>query len=496
MAIDPNSINPDEIKKLVVEGLDFRPDGGLSVQRLQTNADPAIGEKEMEAVRKTAKSWRELHKDSQLGDLTEDERLLRQAAAKRLCDELLAELAQVTSSPPAIAAAAVASTAPPLRPTTLREGFDQYLKSKKKIVQSTKDAYTESFELFAELIGGDHRLAHEIRPVEIKEFNDALAFIPLHARKRGIKLGTTQAILKHPPKLEDKKGNPIDAISGNSANLCVANIKSFFDCLIKSGRRDGDNPFENLPKHSDGHNVGGADGFDEHELRAIFNSTTFMLAKRPSQFWGLLLALYTGARLNEIASLDLIDFVEEKGIRCIAIRHIPRAAPHTIEHQRNPRSAKRTKNLESRRLVPLHPDLYEIGIETYIEDLQELGATRFFPTFPLDAKGKRERRLSHDGNEYLKLVGIHVERNKVMHSFRDTVCEMLSVDDMDDVRADQWTGHKNQSIKGRHYRRSKAAVDLQAKEGFSALNFPFIDIEKLQYTKGWWNDYIQKNMVD
>ncbi len=81
-------------------------------------------------------------------------------------------------------------------------------------------------------------------------------------------------------------------------------------------------------------------------------------------------------------------------------------------------------------------------------------------------------------------------------SFRDTVCEMLSVDNMDDVRADQWTGHKNQSIKGRHYRRSKAAVELQAKEGFSALDFPFIDIDKLQYAKGWWNDYIRKNMVD
>ncbi|MFJ9452370.1 hypothetical protein [Herbaspirillum sp. NPDC101397] len=89
-----------------------------------------------------------------------------------------------------------------------------------------------------------------------------------------------------------------------------------------------------------------------------------------------------------------------------------------------------------------------------------------------------------------------MERNKVMHSFRDTVCEMPSVDNTDDVRANQWTGHKNQSIKGRHYRRSKAAVELKAKEGFSALDFPFIDIDKLQYTKGWWNDYIRKNLVD
>jgi hypothetical protein len=284
MAIDPNSINPDEIKKLVVEGLDCRPDGGLSVQCLQTHADPAFGEKEMEAVRKTARSWRELHKDSQIGNLSEEERLLGQAAAQRLRAELLDATSRAVPSAASAIAAAAQHTAPPLRPTSLRDGFERYLKSKKKIVQSTKDAYTKSFELFAEMIGGDHRLAHEIRPVEIKEFNDALAFIPLHAKKRGIKLGTTQAILKNPPKLEDKNGNPIDAFSGNSANLCVANIKSFFDYLIKSGRRDGDNPFENLPKHSDGQTVGGADGFDEHELRAIFNPETFMQAKSPSQF--------------------------------------------------------------------------------------------------------------------------------------------------------------------------------------------------------------------
>jgi hypothetical protein len=82
-----------------------------------------------------------------------------------------------------------------------------------------------------------------------------------------------------------------------------------------------------------------------------------------------------------------------------------------------------------------------------------------------------------------------------MHSFRDTVCEMLAVPDMDDVRADQWTGHATQSVKGRHYRRSKAAIQLQAKEGFGALNFPFIDLDAIQYRQGWFDDYNKTNMV-
>ena len=57
----------------------------------------------------------------------------------------------------------------------------------------------------------------------------------------------------------------------------------------------------------------------------------------------------------------------------------------------------------SRRQVPLHPDLWEIGLQDYIDDLRSIGATRLFPTLPANKNGKRERRMSHDGNEYLKL---------------------------------------------------------------------------------------------
>lgn len=495
MAIDPNSIDPKEVKKLIVQELDFRADGSLLVRGIQTHADPAIADREMEVVRKTAKDWQEVRRDGYTSGLSDQELTQRQAVADRLRKELLDAMVETTpSAPSAVAAAQVMPH--PLRPSTLKESFEQYLKSKKKISQSAKDTYTEHYELFVALVGGESRLVHEIPLVECIEFCEALVHIPAHAKKRGIKLGTTKQILKSPPELVDKKGNPIDTISGNSANLVISSLRSFFKYVLLSGRRNGPNPFDDIARHSDGEQApGGADGFDEHELRAIFNPEYFMRAKRPGQFWGPLLALYTGARLNEIACLDLSDFVEEKGIRCIAIRHIPRAKPNTVEHKRNPRTAKQTKNAASRRLVPLHPDLYEIGIEAYMEDVKRLGATRFFPTLPADAKGKRERRLSHDGNEYLKLVGVHVDRIKVMHSFRDTVCEMLSVENMDDVRADQWTGHVNQSVKGRHYRRSKAAIELQAKEGFDALNFPFIDLEAIQYQPGWFNDYNKTNMV-
>ena len=496
MAIDPNSISPKDIKKLVVEGLDFRRDGSMGVERLITHNDPKIAEQEMETVRKTALAWRSVHDFT--ANLSDDEFAKRKAEAMRLRDEMMA----MTAAPqppatPAPAPMAVAGVTIPLRPSTLKQSYDAYSATKKKISESAKTAYKGSFDLFAKLVGGEGRMVHEITEREIQIFNDALAFVPAHAKKRGIELKLAPDMIESPPMGKDKAGNPVeyDTISGNTANLNCTNLQGFFDYIIGSGRRDGNNPFVKLPRHSDGEEIGGADGFDEHELRAIFNPESLMQAKRPSQFWTPLLALYTGARLNELACLELTDFVEEKGIPCISIRYVPRAKPNTIEHNTKKKGARSVKTASSIRLVPLHPDLYEIGIEAYMDDVRAIGATRFFPTLPPDTKGKRERRLSHDGNTYLKKVEVHVPRKKVMHSFRDTVCEMLAVPDMDDVRADQWTGHATQSVKGRHYRRSKAAILLQAKEGFGALYFPFIDIEALQYRPEWFDEYNKANMV-
>lgn len=487
MAIDPNGINPEDVKKLVAQGLDFRPDGGLSIQHVQTSDDPEVTKREIASLSEMANKWREIHNFT--AKMTDEEFDAKRVDAEKLRDELMAISRGATAQRMAI-------DAPigdlPLRPSTLRDAFDAFMATKRGVAESSKNSYTYSFELFAALVGGEQRMAHEVTVVEIQEFNDALPLVPLHATKRGIKLNKAKELIANPPNATDKDGNPLKAISGESANLHLSNLQSFFDYLISSGRRNGENNIAKLKRHSDGEQGDGAVGFEEDELRRIFDPEQLMSAKRSTQFWGPLLALYTGARLNELACLDLADIVNERGIPCISIRRVPRAKPGTIVHNAN-RSTKQVKNKMSIRHVPLHPDLWEIGLQDYIDDMKSLGATRLFPTLPVDTKGKRERRLSHDGNEYLKEVGVHVPRVKVMHSFRDTVSDMLGISDMDEFSADQWTGHATQTVKAKHYRK-KVAVDIQAVKGFKALDFPFIDTERIQYRKGWWNDWTAKNM--
>jgi hypothetical protein len=58
---------------------------------------------------------------------------------------------------------------------------------------------------------------------------------------------------------------------------------------------------------------------------------------------------------------------------------------------------------------------------------------------------------------------------------------------------DRWTGHKNNSVKAKHYLVPPDIRDF-AEKGFAALNFPQVDKEKLRYRKGWWNAYLKESL--
>lgn len=471
MTIDPDSLDPDSIKKLIVEGLTIGKDGSISAARIQTNDNPQIAQEEL----KNFALFLHASRGEQPAPPPPPTEALKIEAQKLK--------AEITQFAPAL----------PTKPSTLKDAFDSYLLSKKGIAAATKKSYTESLELFGIMMGGNHRMVHEISRRECTDFNEALSHIPLHAKKRNIKIGTASEILLNPPTVLDDNGNPIspETISARTCNDHLTNVSGFFSWAIKAGRCFEPNPFEDSVRHSDGEIDGGAEAFQQEELIKIFDSTTFMKAKRPHQFWGPLLLLFTGARANEIACLDLDDIIIENGIRCISIKHRPRKKPDTIEHKIE---TKRLKNAQSKRTIPLHPTIWEIGFDDYLADLRSLGATRLFPNLPMDSREKRERNLSRDVNNYLEKIGVHIPRTKVLHSFRDTVSDALGTSDLDAVRADQWTGHAPVGIKAKHYR-SKASADVQARDAFTALDFPFIRFETLKYQKGWWNEWLAKNMV-
>lgn len=175
--------------------------------------------------------------------------------------------------------------------------------------------------------------------------------------------------------------------------------------------------------------------FSREHLRRFFASPVYTGqevsegAKGPAAFWLPLMALFSGARVEELCQLRLDDFQEEEGIHFYFIRR---------KHK-----DQDTKTKGSIRRVPIHPELVRIGLLEYVAELRRQGEEWLFPLLVPDAKGNRSGNWSKWFGRYLRTtVGIS-DPAIVFHSFRHTfkdLCRECGV--AEDVH-DAITGHKS-----------------------------------------------------
>lgn len=161
------------------------------------------------------------------------------------------------------------------------------------------------------------------------------------------------------------------------------------------------------------------------------------LANKDYQKWGPLIGIYTGARLNEIAQLHLKDIRQVEEVWCFDFND---------EGDR-----KSLKNSASRRLVPIHPALLQLGLLAYVEKLRSERQTKLFPTFTYDAKNGWGRHLSrHFNNTLLPKLGIK-SKELVFHSLRHTVVTMLMQADVDEPVVQAVVGHTRKGVTQQNY---------------------------------------------
>jgi integrase len=162
-------------------------------------------------------------------------------------------------------------------------------------------------------------------------------------------------------------------------------------------------------KNARGHKL----AFDDPEdLAKIFNTDVFLEWSKDiaSRFWLPLLALYTGCRLEEIASLYCEDVFEHGELHCIDI---------------NDNHDRKVKNQNAIRTVPLHPILVvELKFPQYVERVRAEGHPRVFPELRM-VNEKYGHEFSKRFGYYLrKKVGI-TNKKKTFHSFRHNVSDHL-----------------------------------------------------------------------
>ncbi|MDD3610412.1 MAG: site-specific integrase [Halothiobacillaceae bacterium] len=173
--------------------------------------------------------------------------------------------------------------------------------------------------------------------------------------------------------------------------------------------------------------------YDMADLQSIFACPLYAQRQRPkagggeAAAWLPLLALYTGARVEELAQLELADIRNAEGIDHIAI------------HDDGSRSLKTES---SRRLVPLHPKLIEAGFLRYVQRLRQDGQKRLFPMLQADSKGDYSGNWSKWWGRYAReSIGI-TDKKKVFHSFRHSFKDACRNAEIPKEVHDRLTGHK------------------------------------------------------
>jgi integrase len=159
------------------------------------------------------------------------------------------------------------------------------------------------------------------------------------------------------------------------------------------------------------------------------------LVKRDDHKWGGLLGLYTGARLREIAQLDVKDVKQQGEVWFIDIN--------------DDGANKSLKNAASRRQVPIHSDLMRLGFVDWVVSKPQ--GQRLFMTFSHNVKEGYGRSLGRWFNTRF-LVDLNMkEAGVVFHCLRHTMVTRLAQAGVAEPLYQEIVGHERQGVSQQVY---------------------------------------------
>ena len=155
-------------------------------------------------------------------------------------------------------------------------------------------------------------------------------------------------------------------------------------------------------------------------------------------YWCPLIGAYTGARREKIAGLAPTDIVEVDGVTCFSIEDS---------------ELRRIKNLSSRRLIPIHSHLVDLGLLNHVEQARNSNQSSLFPDLyeaGNDAFGRKVgRRMRQIIDQQLGTDGAKLS----FHSLRHYVQNQLDHAGVDDKLVRDIIGHEGKDIHDKVYRK-------------------------------------------
>lgn len=241
----------------------------------------------------------------------------------------------------------------------------------------------------------------------------------------------------------------------HTVNGHLGRLQALFDFAIKNKYLRGENPAEHLHIPHSKKAITSRDKFYDDDLKAIYNWSTYQkMAITPDYFWGPLVCLFSGMRIEECTSLEVSSIKSDDGVM---LMHV-----------------KDAKTPSGVRYVPIHAALIKLGFLNYVDEVKRLGHSGLFWYLSEGALGKLEnhngtkKNLSRHFSKYLKKVDVKQDDN-CFHSLRHTTITRLVARNVNNSTIYTLSGHKSEENTHYDYLHSLPAKTL--KEAVDRLDF-------------------------
>jgi integrase len=191
---------------------------------------------------------------------------------------------------------------------------------------------------------------------------------------------------------------------------------------------------------------------------------------RDHRYWVPLIMLFSGARPGEIAQLSISDIRNENGTW---IMHITDDGG----------GDKSVKNENSKRILPIHDQLLELGFIDHHAAIKEAGHDRLFPKAERNSRGQMIADFSRMFSRYLTDLGIKDGRGYSQYSFRHGAADALRRAGFLDHEFKFLMGHGDTSMTGRYGTMPQGMLEKRA-ELINAISYPGLDLGHLKPLPG------------
>ncbi|MEC7701596.1 MAG: site-specific integrase, partial [Pseudomonadota bacterium] len=292
----------------------------------------------------------------------------------------------------------------------ISEIFEKYLNECKRNDEGTHslDSKRSCYALWNEIFE-DHPI-NGLSPEKARKFKEILLKLPKNKSKHYPDKTITELL--------DMQIKDSERMSTSTINGYIMQLSSFSKWAIDNHHLNlSKNPFEGLRLKRKKKAVDARHPFSANQLKIMFSTPMYKGCERDTKhgrfiagdlilkdayYWIPLLALYTGARMSELLQLTINDVKQEQGIWFLDIN--------------DEGTDKNLKTTQSKRRIPIHSALIDLGIIDYKNEIEAAGKSRLFHEIE-PYKGDYSHRYSKWFSRYLDRYEIKTGKTS-FHSFR------------------------------------------------------------------------------